>query len=182
MSALSQRVVAEALRDLPDRLTMGDLVDEFNRSDFKENFRSLSVAEFVAAAKGENGGGASARPARGAKAPAASAAGGKSRRGKTWRTRTEAGRKAFDQAMRGLLEAEGTLGAEAIRKRIGGSADQIRKSLARLGELGLVKRAGIKRATVYTFVSGGRAPAAAGKKKKKAGKKKTAKKKARRTR
>ncbi|MEL6185636.1 MAG: hypothetical protein AAFU79_13520 [Myxococcota bacterium] len=64
--------------------------------------------------------------------------------------RTDEARAAFDKEVYGLLKAEGgKVSAEAMRAELGGTPDQLRKSLVRLMEAGRVKRTGKLRATRY---------------------------------
>jgi hypothetical protein len=97
------------------------------------------------------------KPGRAAAAPAKEAAPAPAKRGggakATVDTRTPAGRDAYDQAMLNVLKgAGGPQAAPDLSAVVGGTPLQVRTSLARLIERGLVSWTGQARGTRYTAV------------------------------
>jgi hypothetical protein len=96
------------------------------------------------------------KPGRPAKSEAKEAGGGSGKRGggaKGVDTRTPAGREAYDQAMINALKQAGKASAAPeLAAAVGGTPLQIRTSLARLIERGLVNWTGQARGTRYTAV------------------------------
>lgn len=127
-ASMSTVVLQNALRDLPGSMSMGQLIDDVGGSSYSDFFRNMSINAFI--------------ELRGGGKKAAAAGGG-------FNTRTQSGRDEIDAAVTRCLEAAGVAGAEQIRSEIGGSAAQIRESLTRLAQDGLVTRSGEKRATKY---------------------------------
>ena len=168
----SIRIVREALANLPARTSMGDIIDEFSRSQYKNDFRSLTVAEFLAALGGE----ASARavPAAPRRAPASKVSGS---RKKSYNTRTAEGRARLDAAISAFLQRVGSAGSETIQADIGGKTAQVREACKRLMKAGRVTKQGQKRATVYIWKGGGKGGASASSE---TARKKTTRKKAKR--
>lgn len=71
--------------------------------------------------------------------------------GKAVNTRTPAGREAYDQAVLAAVQAaRGPIGAGPLRKKVGGTALQVRTALNRLIEAGRINYEGRARATRYT--------------------------------
>ena len=141
--AASKDILQQALADLGTRITMGELIDEMAESEFHESFRLLTVAELAAAGAGT------------AKATKARATSGRARRSgpvRTYQTRTETGREQIDAAVTEFLSSQTeSVGAEEVRKVVGGTPPQVRESLRRLVESGQASRDGEKRSTRYTW-------------------------------
>lgn len=97
------------------------------------------------------------KPGRPAAAPAKEGAAAPAKRGGAAKTavdtRTPAGRDAYDQAMLNVLKgAGGPQAAPELSAVVGGTPLQVRTSLARLIERGLVSWTGQARGTRYTAV------------------------------
>lgn len=135
-----QEIILKSLRDVAGEVTMGELIDSFAEHDFVDEFRAVTVCQFLAA--------------KGTK-PSSSKAGkkqssAKPSKGKTRNTRTEEGREAIDADIRAALEGlGGSADASSIRAEVGGTPNQIRDSLKRLAAAKAVKTTGRRRSTVY---------------------------------
>lgn len=125
-------VLQQAIASLAGSMTMGELIDSMAQTQYNAQFREMSLNAFIDV---RGGGGAK-----------------KSSSGTGFNTRTQAGREEIDLVVAGYLEKAGTSGAEQIREGIGGgTAAQIRESVGRLQDQGLVSKSGEKRATKYTW-------------------------------
>ena len=135
-SQMSRQFFMQAMSKLPASMTMGALVADIASSSFGDQFNALTIGQFIEAVRG--GGRSSGQT------------------GGNFNTRTQTGRDQIDASISGALERMGSSGAESIRKEIGGSAAQIRESMARLAKQGLVKITGQKRATQYHWTGKGK--------------------------
>lgn len=125
-------------------MTLSDLSELVSAEN---SLGDLTIGE-VFGVKGGRGG----RPRGPAKATRSKTKGSraKKKRGAERNMRTDEARAVFDEEVYGLLEADGgKVAAEAIRAELGGTPDQLRKSLVRLMEAGRVRRTGKLRATRY---------------------------------
>ena len=112
-----------------------------------------SVGQIVDWALGRSGPGrrAGSNGTAGRGRASAAAAGGGGGGGKSVNTRTPAGRDAYDQAVLAAVAASrGPVGAGPLRKKVGGTALQVRTALNRLIEQGRINYEGRARATRYT--------------------------------
>ena len=129
---------ASALESLVATMTLAELATRSGKS----------VEEIVAWALGEEAIRGAVRAARAKAKPAAAAP--RRGRSRSVNTRTPAGRDAYDRAVLDVVKAaSGPVGAQTIRKRVGGTALQVRTALNRLIESGSVKYQGRARATQY---------------------------------
>ena len=166
----SIRIVTEALASIPSSTEVGKLIDEFSKSDFDSHFRSLTMAEFMAAIQGH-----AAAPGRGRQASSGAKAAPRGR-SKGINTRTAEGRAALDEALSQHLAGVGSAGSEELQKALGVTAAQVRQAVKRLSKT--VKVTGQKRATRYHWkatssaASKPAAKKAGGRRKKKASRKK----------
>mgnify|MGYP000323014064 CR=1 FL=1 len=98
-----------------------------------------------------------ARPKAKARAASTTSSGKKvnpKSKGRQVTARTVEGRKNYDAAVvEALRAAGGWVAASAIRKRVGGTANQVRIALDRLRDAGRVVRQGAKGATRYSLVA-----------------------------
>lgn len=125
-------------------MTLSELSELVNA---ETDLGALTIGE-VFGVRGGRGG----RPRGTAKATKSKPKGSRTKRKKAAERnmRTDEARAAFDKEVYGLLKAEGgKVSAEAMRADLGGTPDQLRKSLVRLMEAGKVKRTGKLRATRY---------------------------------
>jgi hypothetical protein len=89
--------------------------------------------------------------ARGRTAATSSSGGGGGSGPKSVNTRTPTGRAAYDEAVLGAVQSSrGPIGAGALRRKVGGTALQVRTALNRLIEAGQINYEGRARATRYT--------------------------------
>lgn len=154
---MASQIVREAIGKLPRSMTMGDLYNEFSGSAYASIFHEMPLSTFATAIGGGQGGGGAAGAGaktgtRGPGRPKGSKNAGTTRRasgGKSWNTRTEEGRQQLDAAITQAFESQETLNAEQLREAVGGKPPQLRESLKRLMDQGLVRKTGEKRATRY---------------------------------
>lgn len=135
-SSLEALVGSMSLSELSQRSgkSVGQIVD------WALGNRSFGKRPAAAAAAPSAGGGAKAKNSSGG-------GGG----GKGVNTRTPNGRDAYDQAVLGAVQgSKGPIGAGLLRKRVGGTALQVRTALNRLIEAGKINYQGRARATAYT--------------------------------
>jgi hypothetical protein len=132
-------------------ITIGEILGQISKASGRAATGKVARAAAPAPAKSTGG----RKPGRPAKAEAKEA-GGASKRGggsKGVDTRTPAGREAYDQAMISALKQAGkAAAAPELAAAVGGTPLQIRTSLARLIERGLVNWTGQARGTRYTAV------------------------------
>jgi hypothetical protein len=131
---MAKTVFMQALGRMPGSITMGQLVADIAATPFGETFNGMTLNSFLGAVNGN-----AAKPA---------ATGGERS------TRTQEGRDAIDAEISAYLETSGTVAAEVVRGAVGGTAAQIRDSMSRLMEAGLVVRTGDRRSTRYTCKAG----------------------------
>lgn len=133
-------------------ITIGEILGQISKANGRPaaGKTARAAAPAPAPAKGGRKGG------RQPKAEAKEASGGGGKRGgaaKGVDTRTPAGREAYDQAMIAALKQAGkAAAAPELAAAVGGTPLQIRTSLARLIERGLVNWTGQARGTRYTAV------------------------------
>ena len=133
-ASMNNQVLAQAIRGLAGGMTMGELADQFASTEFSDAYRDMTMNAFFDAWSGSG---------------AKSSSGGVN-------TRTLAGRAEFDAAVSSCLERLASAGSEQIRNEVGGSPAQIRESMVRLTEEGLVSKTGEKRATRYIWKGKGK--------------------------
>ena len=140
----SRQAFKDVLAGLPSSTAIGKFVDQLTSTSYHDIFHSLTLGEFaeaigkVTAAPGRKSG--LAQPAGRAKA-------------RKHNMRTVKGQEKLDAAVSKHLSRSGQASAENIRKVVGGTADQVRDSLARLADLGSVNRTGERRATRYSWTA-----------------------------
>jgi hypothetical protein len=137
-ASVAKAVLMRAISSLPGSMTMGQLIDDFAGSEHNEFFRDMSLNSFIQAVEGRSDG----RSRGGADA------------GSEFNTRTQEGRDEIDAAVARFLESGEDRSSEEIRAAIGGTPPQLRESMARLAQAGMVVITGQKRGTRYAWKSG----------------------------
>ncbi len=147
----SRQAFKETLAGLPGSTLVGKFLDQLSSSPYFDHLRSLSLDELAAAVRrGSPSAGAKTAPARKPAAKANKAA-RKRGPGKKFNTRTLKGRARLDRMVAGAVEKAGTASAEEVRASVGGTAAQVRESLARQTKSGQIERSGQRRATRYSW-------------------------------
>jgi hypothetical protein len=149
LSELGKLATGE-LGSLLKGITIGEILGQISKAGGRAATGKAARTAAPAPAKATGG----RKPGRPAKSEAKEAGGGGGKRGaKGVDTRTPAGREAYDQAMISALKQAGkAAAAPELAAAVGGTPLQIRTSLARLIERGLVNWTGQARGTRYTAV------------------------------
>ena len=146
-----KQVLSDTIAGLPAKTSLGALTEEFKGTAFADAFKSMTLGELVAAVEGGAPPKRTGQRRQGATKKATGRGPGRPK-GKTFATRTQAGREAIDAAISGFLsKADNGARAEDIRGAVGGTPPQIRESLGRLISGKKVRKKGQKRSTTYTW-------------------------------
>ena len=142
---LTREVLASTMGRIPHSTSMGEIISSVRAAGLARDFEAMSLGELVTAIMGVE-----AREKR------VQRQSGRKTRKRSSRTkvvtRTEGGRAALDAAVSAFLKNKRTpLRAEDIRGAVGGTAAQVRQSLARLVTAGKATKTGQKRGTQYTW-------------------------------
>lgn len=132
---VAKSVFTQALGRMPSTISMGQLISDIAATPYQDAFFGMTLNGFIAAVQGQS-----------AKSAESSGSGRN--------TRTQDGRDAIDADVALFLESAGTASAEAMRMSLGGTSAQLRDSLTRLMDAGMVTRSGEKRGTKYSWKSG----------------------------
>lgn len=147
----TRQAIKEALAAISNNTSIGKLLDQIADSPYLDNFRSLTVQEFIDALTGAGSRGGPRATRRTSSEKKVSVAGKPGRR-KSYNTRTEQGRKKIDLAVAGFLQETGEASAEGIRKATAGTPAQLRQSLDRLVKQKKVEKTGQRRGTRYRWI------------------------------
>lgn len=142
MEAVERDVFINLVLENP-QLTLAELT-KLGKGKFAGLLSSVSVGDIIEGGRGRDEGGERLAGRGGKRART---------RTRTVNTRTPEGRKAYDGAVLGVVEgAERPLKAPEITEQVGGTALQVRKSLARLIDAGKVTWEGKARGMRYSAV------------------------------